>query len=443
MLANSKGDIPSFAGTEELDMISGQDIVCVSVMDWDWPFWTSRQHLMTQFARCNRVLFVDPPLTFVSDYLGGRHDPRLARKRVSWALHGGLRSINENLVTWNPPPAIPFNRVRSHTLFDSLLAFNQRVFRASLRRTMDRLQFRRPLLWISFNIYCGDAVVGRLGEELSVYHCTDEISGFPGYSSFISQMEARLAAKCDVVLATSEVLRESKSVHNPHSYFVPNAADVGLFQRSTPSSQPEPEDLRRIPHPRAGFIGQVEYRFDGELLRWVAERMPEWSFVLIGPVQPGHRDVEALLSLPNVHALGLKERHLLPEYLAGLDVGLIPYKINQLTRGIYPLKLYEYLAAGKPVVATPIPALLQMADQVYVAANAPTFAKCIERAVVEDGPDKREERRRIARGQTWETRTAQISHLLEGILRERKRPALDPQSPGCSLPLRKKEEVGG
>jgi SAM-dependent methyltransferase/glycosyltransferase involved in cell wall biosynthesis len=400
-------------------MMRGRDIVCVSVMDWDWPFWTSRQQLMSRFAGSNRVLFVDPPLTFARDYLGSRSDARLRRKLTSWARNGGVSQRGDNLFVWSPPPVVPFNRIGSGPLFQGLLSLNQALFRASLKKTLERQRFCDPILWVSFNVYFGDAVVGRLGESLSVYHCTDEVSGFPGYSPQIREIEARLASRCDLVLTTSEVLRESKARYNPRSYFIPNAADVELFQKAARWTGSLPEDLASLPEPRAGFIGQVEYRFDYDLLRDAALQMPDWSFALIGPVQE-NREVEKLRGLPNVHFLGLKGRDELPGYLSLLQVTLIPYKINQLTRGIYPLKLQEYLAAGKPVVATPLPSLVGMDDLLYLANSGDAFVDALRRALAEDGEERRAVRMESARGQSWEARAADISVVLEKRLAEKR-----------------------
>ena len=428
--------LPPDGGLTALDggrLIEGRDIVCVSVMDWDWPFWTSRHHLMNELARRNRVLFVDPPLTFASDYLGARRDPRLAGKLTSWARHGGLRRVQRNMLVWSPPPAIPFNRVSSRPLFDALLRANQQVFRAALRRTLDRLDIQRPILWVSFNVYAGDAVVGELGEALSVYHCTDEVTGFPGYSRFIAEVEGRLVSRSDLVIASSEVLRDDKARRNPNSYFVPNAADVELFNQALSWTEPEPADLRSLPRPRVGFIGNIEYRFDAALVRYAAEHLPEWSFVLIGPLQDGYPDVEALRHLPNVRFLGLKARAELPAYLAGLDVTMIPYRMNRLTDGIYPLKVHEYLAAGKPVVATPLPSMRQMADRISLAGDGPTFVEAIVRAAREDTPQLREWRRQLASRETWAGRIVEISGLVHRALDEKSRDSRAEERPPVLL----------
>jgi SAM-dependent methyltransferase/glycosyltransferase involved in cell wall biosynthesis len=396
-------------------MLSDRDIVCVSVMDWDWPFWTSRQHLMTEFARTNRVLYVDPPLTIASDYLGARHDARLGRKLRRTLRGDQPREVADNLRVWSPPPTIPFNRITNRALFASVLAFNQRIFRTSLRRTLQALGVRDPLLWVSFNVYYGDAVVGRLGEAQSVYHCTDEIGGFPGYSRFIGPIEARLAARSDIVIATSEVLRDTKAAYNPRTYFVPNAADVDLFKQAVHWQQALPADLTELPRPRAGFVGQVEYRFDDQLLRYAAEQLPNWSFALVGPVQKGCRAEETLRQVPNVHFLGLKTRQELPAYMAGLDVALIPYKVDRLGRGLYPLKVHEYLAAGKPVVATPLPSMQSLADRLYLAEDGPAFVSAVQQAVTEDSPARKLDRARVAEQENWHARADQISTLLATV----------------------------
>ena len=400
-------------------MITGEDIVCISVMDWDWPFWTSRQHLMARFASQNRVIFVNPPLTFANDYIGACKDARLRRKLFSWAIHGGIVRYGENLLVWTPPPCIPFNRIRDRFLFSRLLELNQRLFRRSLQKALAEAGVREPILWASFNVYFADAVVGRLGEKLSIYHCTDEINGFPGYSPYISEIEARLAARCNLVLSTSEVLMTSKASINPSSYFVPNGADVELFAKAVTWDGREPEDLHAIPPPRAGFVGQIEYRFDCDLLRYTANTLTSWSFVLIGPVQAGNEDIEKLRDLPNVHFLGLKDRWMLPGYLAYLDVALIPYKINRLTQGIYPLKLYEYLAAGRPVVATPIPALKAVDGMIYLGKDGPSFAEAIVRANEEDGPEQALKRSEAALSHSWAHRAEVISEIITTFLDSR------------------------
>lgn len=407
--------------------------MCVSIMDWDWPFWTSRQHLMRQLARRNRVLFVDPPLTYASDYLGARSDPRLRHKLTSWCRHGGLTKRSENLLVWSPPPSIPFNRVKNRLLFQRLLDFNQAIFRESLRRTVDRVGFRRPILWISFNAYYGAAVLGRLGEAVSVYHCTDQLSAFPGLHPFVSDIEQWVASEVDLVLTSSEVLRETMARHNPNSRFVPNGADVELFEQALSWKGPEPGDLRSLAHPRAGFIGGIEFRFDADLVAYAAHQMPSWSFVLIGLVQEGNPEVDQLRALPNVHFLGLKARTELPGYLASLDVSLIPYKINELTRGIYPLKLHEYLAAGLPVVATPIPSLQNMADVIYLADDGPSFVEALQRAAEEDSPRRHEQRRKMAQSHDWGARAVEISHALDEVLRV-KEPLLDPDRSAAGKP---------
>jgi ubiquinone/menaquinone biosynthesis C-methylase UbiE/glycosyltransferase involved in cell wall biosynthesis len=429
MLAQALTDDQRVTALDGDRPIEGHDIVCVSVMDWDWPFWTSRHHLMNELARRNRVLFVDPPLTFATDYLNARRDPRLARKLTGWTRHGGLRRAQPNLLTWSPPPGIPFNRVSSRAPFEALLRINQQVFQAGLRRTLARLGIQRPILWVSFNVYAGDAVVGQLGEALSVYHCTDEVTGFPGYSHYIAEIEARLASKSDLVIATSEVLRDDKARYNPNSHFVPNAADVELFNQALAWTAPEPADLRSIPRPRAGFIGNIEYRFDAGLVRYAAEHLPEWSFVLIGPLQDGYPELEALRHLPNVRFLGLKARARLPAYLAGLDVTMIPYRLNRLTDSIYPLKVHEYLAAGKPVVATPIPSMRRMVDRVSLASDGPSFAEALVQAAREDTPQRRDWRQRLAGRETWAARTAEISGLIRRTLDEQDEAERTPEDP--------------
>src|SRR5689334_15633118 len=182
------------------------DIICISIMDWDWPFPTSRHHLMHEFAKANRVLFVDPPINYLSEYQAMKYNLKI-RKKLGYGLTGRLVKREKNLFSFTPPPVLPFNRLPA-PLLTPLLKMNGWFFTQSVRRAAKRLEMRRPLLWISLNPYFGLATQGKLDEQFVLYHCTDDVAHFPGYSPEIVKVERKLIQRSDMVITTSKVLQE-------------------------------------------------------------------------------------------------------------------------------------------------------------------------------------------------------------------------------------------
>jgi len=397
--------------TESYLKLKGHDIICISVMDWDWPFPTSRHNLMREFALFNRVLFVDPPLHYLSDYRATLHK-QWHKAKLARSLAGKLLERADNLYSFTPPPVAPFNRLPQSLLYP-VLKSNGWLYRQAVRKAAHRLGMRRPLLWISLNPYFGMAVRNGLNEQMVLYHCTDEISRFPGYSPQIIEMERELLKSSDLVVTTSPVLQQNKKKDNPNTFFVPNGANTRLFQQALNQNNPLPADLAAIPEPRVGFTGQVEFRFDVTLLIEVARRRPDISFVLIGQEGPPSWEVSLLHAEPNIYLLGNKPQSALPAYLAGMQATIIPYKCNELTRSIYPLKLHEYLAAGRSVVATPLPSLEQFKEVVHLAATAEEFTAALDLAMHEQGEARLiQQRVEVAEQHSWPRVAGRISELL-------------------------------
>jgi glycosyltransferase involved in cell wall biosynthesis len=246
----------------------------------------------------------------------------------------------------------------------------------------------------------------------------DEHSAFPGFVSpgVVRAYDDSLTARADLVITTAENLRASRSRLNPHTFHVPNAADVDLFRQALDPELSLPADLESIPRPRIGVIGVHDERLDTDAIEAIARADATWSVILVGPVRPGDVDQARLEALPNVHLLGGRPLAELPAYLKGLDVALIPYKLNELSRNIFPLKLYEYLAGGVPVVSAALPELAGFADEILLAASPQEYPALVARALAEDSPVRRAARVALAERNTWDHRVATISGLVEDML---------------------------
>jgi glycosyltransferase involved in cell wall biosynthesis len=234
----------------------------------------------------------------------------------------------------------------------------------------------------------------------------DEYSAFSGVSrDSIARMERDLVRRADLVLTSSERLCADRIELNPNTRFVSHGVDVGHFARALDPRIETPADLRALPRPVIGFFGLLADWVDLDLVRALALARPDWSMVLVGRHATG---VGLVRGLPNVHLLGQKPYTLLPAYCRGFDVGIIPFRTNELTLRANPLKLREYLAAGLPVVSTPLPEVARYRSSVHLAEGLTGFIQAITTALGERSPALDRARASAMESESWETRVAEI-----------------------------------
>jgi glycosyltransferase involved in cell wall biosynthesis len=289
----------------------------------------------------------------------------------------------------------------------------QRLNRWLLRRQIGRALRkigRGPLQFWTFTPDVG-YLLGRFGEQRVVYYCVDEHSAFTGYDAEqVLRDEEQLSRGADLVIATSQSLYESRREWNPNTILVPHGVDFDHFSQALSADLNVPADVADIPHPRLGFFGLIRDWVDVDLLATIARRRPEWHFVMIGDSTV---DLSAHRALPNMHFLGPKPYAQLPAYCKGFDVGLIPFKLNELTLAVNPIKLREYLAAGLPVVSTPLPEVSLYEKYVHLAEGETAF----EHAIAEALGSRTDEQLRDARvsamsRETWPEKVADICAAL-------------------------------
>jgi hypothetical protein len=281
-----------------------------------------------------------------------------------------------------------------------------------LRWQCRRLGLTKPILWSFMPNVSG--LVGRVGERMVVYHCVDDYAEFAGVSrESIRRLEADLVRRSDVVITSSERLRDERLPLNPRTHFVTHGVDVEHFGRALDPATPIPEELRHLPRPIVGFFGLMAEWVDVGLIRAMADRHPDWSIVLLGRVAT---DVSSLAGRPNVRFLGRKPYAALPAYCRGFDAGIVPFRMSDLTVRANPLKLREYLAAGLPVASTPLPEVLRYDALVETGATDQEFIAAVERALARRSPAAVRERVDAMRAESWEARVEEIAELLSGPL---------------------------
>ncbi len=342
-------------------MIEGNDIILFA-NDWGGdPL--SKHQIALRLARKNRILWVNS--------MGNRnptvsaHDFRRALKKV-WHFFRGCRPVANNIFRFCPL-VLPFHANRFARWI------NRRLLAWGLRRASHKLGFREPVT-LTFVPNSAD-VVGSLGERLVIYYCVDEYSQFTGANrDAILDMERRLMEKADLVVVSASRLHEAKRASNANTVLITHGVDVDHFRTACIEETPVPEDAAALPGPVIGFYGLIEDWVNVDVVRHMATSRPDWSFLMIGEVKT---DISGVLKLPNVHFTGRRDYKSLPGYCKKFDIAVLPFVVNELTLAANPLKLREYLAAGLPVVATPLPEIQKLGDLVRYATTPSEFlARC-------------------------------------------------------------------
>jgi len=323
----------------EVTIHDSADLICFSHLRWGFV-WQRPQHLMSRFAKQRRVFFIEEP-----EYVGTA-EPHL---NTQVCPKSGV-----NVITPQLPEAMRGSDVSA-------------VLKALVEDLMDREYIRKYVAWFYTPMALDFA--DKFTPDVTVYDCMDELSMFRGAPPQLCANEQKLFKKSDLVFTGGASLFESKRNHHPHVYAFPSGVDVAHFAQAR-SIRGSMHEHKEIPRPRLGYAGVIDERMNLELIRDIAAKRPNWQIVMLGPVVK--IDPSTLPQASNLHWLGMKNYSSLPEYFAGWDVGLLPFALNEATRFISPTKTPEYLAAGLPVVSTPIKDVVKPYGELGLARIAST-----------------------------------------------------------------------
>jgi glycosyltransferase involved in cell wall biosynthesis len=378
------------------------DVGIIALVPEDWTaIWKSRHQILTRLAKYFHVVWCTPP--------------RWWRERQWWRElwspdelrnGGGVNGApSRELTIYHPERWLPaVGRPR----FLATWTERQRLRRA--QRVLLNRGCCKIILYLWRPNY--ESALDLIEHDLSCYHISDEYT-FSEIEQPLDTREARLISRADQVFIHSIALFEKKGNLNPQTTLVPNGVDYHAYQ--TPCR--EPTDLRSIPHPRIGYVGRIKPQLDLALLTELAQRHQSWSFVLIGPQDDlGERAVliRQLAQMPNVYLLGGKSVSVLPAYTQHLDVCMLCYRVNDYTKYIYPLKLHEYLATGRPVVGSPIRSLQDFADIIRLAETTVEWSQALHESLspAAHSTAQVEARQRVARQHDWNVLVEFIAHTL-------------------------------
>ena len=386
------------------------DFVSFSLNYWE-DLWQSRHQIMSALAQKHKVLFVSPP-----------HDLSEVFRphKANGMPQSGLVHRQTNLHTFVFPKylAQSYRFPRFQKLVSS---FRER----KVRQVMRKLCFHDSILFIWHPQFA--ELAGRLGEMLTCYYVDDDFAGYVGQSEeqrqALLRKEDELLRRADVVFANGPVLLREKNRYG-NAINLPMTADFELFSRSRLAGTQVPRELEAIPHPRIGFIGNVNDKVDMGLTLQLAKEFVNWSFLFVGPVNirdPRYQmEVKLARQLPNIFFLGAKPRELLPNYIKGLDVCAMCYRREGWARSIYPLKLHEFLASGKPVIGTGLESIREFSEVVRIADTPEEWREGLRLALADKNEALAERRVQVAYENRLETRIATIETALEAKLQQKK-----------------------
>ena len=392
--------------------LTGQNIIIFSQMQFDGRLESTNYILAKQLAKDNYVYYVDRPYTW-RDYFQFRNTPGFNTRKPHFfsSTNSIIETEIPNLKIVISPPVPSINMLPEGRLYRLALKLNEWIVGNRLKKVIKNLSIGNYIYINSYN-FSFPTLHKLLNPTLTVYHCVDPIiEEYQTKHGLIS--EDILVKQVDLIICTSKELRNKKALLNKNSFFIPNAANIGHSQKALNPELPVASILTGIKKPIIGYFGAVERRIDYELITSLLKDNPGKSFVFIGPID-SYYIKEGEYKAPNLYLKGPVPYEQMPAVLKGFDVAIIPFKKDEVSSDIFPLKLFEYLGSGRPVVSTDFNS--DLADftlgTVPFCKDALSFSAAIEIAL-QDTAELQQKRLQVAAGNTWEHRVIEIEDLLK------------------------------
>jgi len=399
----------SFPTTPDIGLLQGKNIVIIGLQAWYTDIGSNCKSIAKELSLHNRVLYINMPLDRKT-IAQQKNDPNIRRHlQIIRNKEERLVAVAPNL--WNYYPAAileSINWIPSTAVFSFFNRINNRRFSRDIKTAVKKIGFDKYILFNDNDIFRSFYLKELLRPEIYIYYSRDNLLGVDYWKRHGTTIEPAHIAKADIGMANSIYLANYLRKYNSNAWYIGQGCNIALFNAE--AAYEIPEDLRPIPHPLIGFVGAINtIRIDEAAIRCIARERPHWNIVLIGPEDDYFAKSE-LHGMPNVYFLGKKPIDQLPWYIAAFDACINPQLVNPVTVGNYPLKVDEYLAMGKPVVATRTEAMQIFGGNVYLAENPPAFPPLIDQALSEDNEERRRQRIELARQHTW-AESAKQMHL--------------------------------
>jgi teichuronic acid biosynthesis glycosyltransferase TuaH len=389
--------------------IRGRDIIVIGQQPWDTEIGSNCKNIALEFSKHNRVLYINSPLDRIT-LLRNINDPK-TRKRMD-IIKGKAESlypIQDNLWNFYPDCMVEsYNWINSTRIFSFFNKFNNKKLARSIQKAITRLEFKDFILFNDNEIFKGFYLNSLLKPALSVYYSRDYMVAVDYWKKHGEKLEPKLIANNSLCVANSTFLAEYCKQFNPHSYYVGQGCDLDLFVEKITPNLNHDTALNEVKKPVIGYVGALQsIRLDKAILSYIALKRPDWSIVLVGPEDVMFQTSD-LHMIDNVTFTGIKPIDELPLFINSFDVCINPQLVNEVTIGNYPRKIDEYLAIGKPVVATATKAMEAFKDYVYLADTKEDYVRLIDKALAENSESLKQERKKFALDHTWGNSVAEI-----------------------------------
>lgn len=397
--------------------MKNRDIIIIGIQPWDINIGSNCKNIALEFSKENRVLYVNHPLDRWT-YLRKSNNPiNKGRANALKESKISLTKINENLFVFNPKVVFePVNSIPNKPIFNFFNKLNARRLANEINKAIKYLEFENYILFNDSQMFVGLHMKSLLKPEFYFYYIRDNLveSIHPYWNTHGKRIEPLTIKTADAVVTNSEYYTEYARNFNSNSFMIGQGCDTAKFDFLNANLE-IPVEMSSIPKPIIGYVGALTIkRIDIELLAFISQNLPSWNIVLVGPEDDTFKNSH-LHSLSNIYFLGVKEESTIPNYIYGFDVCINPQLLNKATIGNYPRKMDEYLATGKPVVASWTKAMEYFEDYVYLAHNHEEYITLIPKALSENTYEKMLKRRNFAVSHTWENNVNKIVEIYNSI----------------------------
>jgi glycosyltransferase involved in cell wall biosynthesis len=393
-------------------MIKNRDIIVIGIQAWDIEIGSNCKNIATEFAKHNRVLYVNPPMDRISSIRDRKTNKIQKRLRIKKRIEQNLVPISDNLWNFYPPTMTEsINFIGQPALFDFFNKINGKRFCSDILNAVSELDFKNYIVFNDSSMFLGQHVKELLNPAFYTYYMRDFLTKNPYWKKNGVRLEPKLIQQADCVVNNSTLYTEYGSEFTQNSFMVGQGCDTTLFNDQIRDIL-VPEDLVGIKGPIIGYVGFLSNRrLSIAILEHIATTRKDWSIVLVGPEDDAFAQSD-LHTMENVYFLGGRDASELPNYIKGFDVAINPQLINDATIGNYPRKIDEYLAMGKPTVASATKAMEYFSDYTYLGITPEDYVTLIKKALAEDSPLLQNLRRSYGQSHSWENNVQEIYNCI-------------------------------
>jgi hypothetical protein len=396
-------------------MLKNRDIVVMGIQPWDIEIGSNCKNIALEFARYNRVLYVNNPLDRITR-IRDRNSPKVRRRlSVIQGKSPTIEKAGENLWIMTPDIMIEsINWISIAAVFDFFNRMNTQRFANSVSIALNALQFKDCILFNDQHIFLGHQIKKRLHAQLYIYYIRDYLVKNPYWKKHGERLEPVVIREADVVVTNSGLYCDYALQFNNHSYMIGQGCDTSLYDESKTEIH-IPDEIKHFAKPVIGYTGFLSHRrLDISLLEQIAKKRPDWSLVLIGPEDEVFKS-SILHTVKNIFFLGSKKPEELPGYVKGFDVAINPQRLNDATMGNYPRKIDEYLALGKATIVTRTKAMEYFNGVAYMAESPDEFVKAIDKALHENNAELSRHRTSVGCSHSWENSVNLLYQAIETL----------------------------